>query len=277
MADEPVVVPRSTPAATTPPPAEDFEAKARAYVRDRYGIEDDPDAFKTKHRTVTERASQAEHWERTAQQMARVAQAYQGQSQVQRQPQPQPQQPDPSQLRELWRIDPYEGWTRAHNELMGQFQTLLARHAQGVDRLTQERANQQQAAASWNAKLGEEYPEAWEPGHDLHKLGRRIFEGWSPQRQAEPDAAYVAASMAAAQLGLAPKARRRAPQEPVEDEVAAQNAERGSRRPSPTRDPNDPPKLTDEERRMAKAANIDPKVMAQMKQARAGKKNVRSE
>src|SRR5688572_2600087 len=109
MAQEPVNIPPSTPAPPPEPPAVD-EAVIRKYAREKYGIEDDdPEVYKQKVGKWREDAELIPRYHGALTQAQRHLELL-------RQPQStqvQPVQEDESQLRELWRIDPMEGWKRA--------------------------------------------------------------------------------------------------------------------------------------------------------------------
>lgn len=266
-----VVVPAPAPAPASAEP-EIPEARLRAYVREKYGVEDDPDTWKTKHREVVERASRADAAEQRASQYEAYIRAAQAQQPRQVVP-PLTAQPSETDMRELARIDPYEAYQRMFSREREQWQSLLARHARGVDELVQAREHTSRIQQQFLTRLQEEYPEAYDGRTTLHKRGAEIYrDELSPEQRNAPNGAYIAARMAAAEIGLMPKAKRGASAVDP-SELAGQSVDRGSRRPSPAE--VDAPKLSDREKHIAEVMGVDAKVMAQAKSAKANKQNLR--
>ena len=154
-------------------------------------------------------------------------------------------------------------------------QSLLARHARGVDEIVAHRLTSQKAAETADQRLRQEWPEAYDASTDLHKEGMKIYwQEMSDAERASPMGHLVATERAAGRLGLGPTSRRGPDVVSGKSaESAGQNVGRGGRRPAE----EELPKLTARERSMAEAMEIDPKRFAEMKKHRQSGANVRVE
>ncbi len=255
------------PIAPAPVAAEPDEATLRKYVREKWGIEDDPDTYKGKAAKWREYEEKIPQYEQALGVASQIIRTYQGQPAPQAGAPPQATPDEEAQLRELARIDPWAYDQRVQGkrrqEIVGEAEQ------RAYARLQYDRISEQAGQA-----LATHWPEAYDTTSDLHKLGRQIYyQEMSDLERAHPHGFYVATERAAGRLGLAPKGRR-SPVVDKADEVGSQNVERrGSR--APASEPDDLPRLTAREQEMVERTNVDPKVFARMKKARMEKKNVR--
>ena len=256
------------------PPVEDEETKFRARVKERYGIEDEPEQWKEK----TTRWQQAEQ---VAAQQAQALQEHQqalqlaahrraAMEQQGRREAPPPKLETEDELRELSRIDPYTGMQKLLQRERGQWQSLMARGFQDLHGTVQSTIGPMaetmlaRQRAETEQTLEHAYPEAFEQGSDLFKMTQQIYYGETdPQSRLFPGSMSAAVERAAGRLGIAPMSRRGA----TSDRAAssdAQSAERGSRRPQGD---DVLPRLTEKEDALADDFGLDKKVYAQQKKA----------
>jgi hypothetical protein len=250
VVDTPIVA--AVPPAPPEPTPEQIETTAKAWLKDKHGIEDPAEI-----ETYRSRARQADEYERALRQPPR---------QYVQPPAPSPpSQPAGQMSREEWqeieqlgRINPAAATVR----IMAQF---------NAEREARESANRQQqthqtvamisaaqafrdgqsGAETW---IKSEFPEAMDGRSKLNKEAARVWDTM-PWLAQHGDGMRTAVSIAAANLGEIPRSKRPAPST-SRAEVEAQSPERGTKRPAP--DTDDTP-ATARERRIAAQMGIDPK------------------
>lgn len=254
---EPVVLDRAAP-------SEPDETRLRQYVRDRYGIEDDPDAYQVK------RAQWAQ-----AEQAAALVPQYEAalrhfMSQTPASAPAAPAAPAPPA--------PDDGTpvTRAQLKQLNEYwQSTMARVAREMDERVATHLSTRELAAVARRTVEEEYPEAFEPGSELNKLAAAIWEGYPPAIQQHPDASRMAAEQAAGRLGIGPKSRRTPAGPPPaarQAAVAAQSADKGGRRSG---EPSESVSLTAQDKRLMESMGLtDERAFRAAKAARAAGKNL---
>lgn len=249
MADEKPVP--TTPEPTTPPEIPDEVLRAK--VKERWGIEDEPDAWREKRRQEREALDTIPRYQAALTELARRAQAAQA---------PATREPDEATLRDQARLDPWVAIQHVRQQDRQAFQSEL----QEVKQTLYAREWQSHAERA-NTQLAEWWPEAHDKTSDLHREGLRIFQSMSPEEQARPDSGLRATQMAAGLLGLPPKPKRGAETRAVADEVAGQRAERGSRAPKAEAET---PKLDARQAKIAKVFGVSAKQYAARRKDLAG-------
>ena len=245
MADEkPVPTTPETPPAAPP---EIPDEVLRAKVKERWGIDDDPDTYKSKRQQEREQLDTIPRYQAALTELARRAQA----AQAARTQQEQPKELDEATLRDQARLDPYVAIQYTRQQDRQAYDEKFQRLEQAFY------AREWQASADRaNNQLAEMWPEAHDKTSDLHKEGLRIFQSFSPEEQNRPDSGLRATQMAAGMLGLPPKSKRSLDARSVADDVAGQNTTRGSRTP---KGEETPPALTDRQAKIAKTFGVKPK------------------
>lgn len=253
---EPEVQPGSpapvAPPAPPEPSPEQIEAAAKAWLKDKHGIEDP-----TEIDTYRARARQADEYERVLRQPPRQY--------VQPQAPPPPAQPAGQLTREEWqeieqlgRINPAAATVRI---MAIREQEREAREAQQRQQHTSQTVAMISAAQAFRdgqaraeKYIRDEFPEALDGRSKLNKEAARVWDAM-PWLAQYGDGMQTATQIAASNLGELPRSKRAAPA-PSRDEIDAQSPERGTRRPSKADDDTPP---TAREKRIASQMGIDPK------------------
>jgi hypothetical protein len=244
VADE--TVPQGTPPApATPAPAPEIpEERLRALVKERWGIDDEPESYKSKRQQEREALDTIPRYQAALTELARRAQAAQPKE-------PEPKELDEATLRDQARLDPWVAiqYVRQRDQQAYQSEIQdLKRQVYGREFRDLEKAGFGQIEKNW--------PEAYDKTSELHKEGQRILlQEMSEQERLHPHAALIATERAAGRLGIPPKSRRTSETRSVQDEVAGQRT--GSGR-SP-RVADEPPKLNDRQKKIAKAFGLKEK------------------
>jgi hypothetical protein len=264
---EPIEITPATPP-TPPPPAEPDETTLRRYVKEKYGIEDEPEAYKGKAARWQQLETEFPKYQQAVGVAKTVIEAYQRAGQTK--PTGQADD-DEAALRELARIDPYEAYRRLEAKRTAvaadeRRQLIEEASQQGYARYRNDQEHERASSA-----LREAWPEAYDTSSELHKVGMQIYHReMTDWERALPNAHYTATERAAGRLGLAPKARRSNVDKTIE--VESQNVGRGARRP--VADEGDEVKLTQRERDMAEAGGVDPKIFAKTLAAKRAGRNI---
>jgi hypothetical protein len=252
--------------AESPPPPEakpdDFEPRYKAR------LDEDPEI-----KRLRERADRADALERELQAAPPLAPRP-----PQYAPRPAPsqgQQFDLNRWRDLARIDP----GAAYLEMEALRETRRMQELDGLKRQTADAILQSQqyqiSATSAHDWLKSELPEVFDGRSALQKRAVEIYNS-EPFYTSRGDGHKLAAMMAASELGIVAKSKRRAESDPgVERDSVDQNVERGTKRPiRHEEDASDKP-LSSQEKKIMREMGLDEKKFRAARKARREKKDVR--
>ncbi|MDR7528643.1 MAG: hypothetical protein QN130_12280 [Armatimonadota bacterium] len=180
---------------------------------------------------------------------------------------------DEEELARLARLDPWAALKRWEKRRL----TDMAKMAALAEQRAAKRAEMLLAAREAAARLQAEWPEAYDPSHELYRTAAAVYHReMTPQERALPHSFYVATERAAARLGLPPRSRRTTHATATRaTEARAQSVSGRAARP-PEKEAAEE-ELTPEERRRIEIMGITPEVYRKAKAARKAGRNVRVE
>lgn len=202
----------------------DDETKFKAWLKDRYKIEDAPDEFDKKRSAWQRAESEIPQYQSTL--TALIEHVKQNQSEVQQGPVRESPEMNEERLRQISRTDPYEGTKRffaqKEKELEERFNQTAVQAAQQSEYQSVRREGLRRA----HDIVKEQWPEAFDTNTDFHKMGKQIFQQeMSQAEQQHPMAFLIATERAAGRMGVAPKGKRR--NNNRSEQVSAQSVSRG--------------------------------------------------
>lgn len=250
---EAVAAPTSTAAPTEPRPDEDA---VRRVLKEALGTDD--------LASVRRRLAEADVFEEALRAVTAQAEA----------PPTAPAAPpatprdDEEELARLARLDPWQALKRVTER-----QRLeMARMAALAEQRGAWRAKAELTTREFAARLQQEWPEAYDPSHELYRMAAVIYHReMTPAERALPHGFYVAAERAAARLGLPPRSRR-ATEPSRTTEARAQNVSGRGSRPTPSEEVGS--ELTAEEKRRLEIMGVSPEVYRKAKAARKAGRNL---
>lgn len=272
MANDPEILEKDKP-----PEVEIPEERFRSYLKDKYGIEDDPDTYKgrvTKWKEAEESVPQFQTALVTLYQRLQARELG-----IEKDAPPVKDEPevDFNQLREFAKYDPL-GAMAKWDEIKSRKATKEreTQHAQLMEAVRRE-VGAGDIARTAAEQLRAQWPEAYDKDHELHKMGREIY--WrelSPAERQSPNSFLRAAEVAAARLGLPPKSKRVAPKEvDVDAEVDAQDVSSNSKKPR--KDPEDNIKVSEREKKMLSVMGLDEKTFKKVRAANKAGRDLKGE
>jgi hypothetical protein len=231
----------------------DDEAKFKAWLRDKYKIEDDPDTFDKKRSAWRKAEEEIPQYQSTLSALIEHVKA--NQTQVQAAPVANAED-DEEKIRQIARMDPYEGakryFAKKEKELEARFNETAVQAAQQSEYAVARREGLRRA----HDVVKQQWPEAFDTNTELHKLGKQVFQQeMSQQEQQHPMAFLIATERAAGRLGFAPKGKRGNSNRT--SAVSAQSVSRGGVKGDTATD--DKP-LTARQRQIATGIGVDEKV-----------------
>lgn len=213
--------------------ATDDESKFKAWLKEKYEIEDDPDSYKGKRAAWKKAEEEIPQYQSTL--TALIEHIKQNQDVVQ-QPNVRQDEFDEEKIRNLSKLDPYEGTKRTlarfEKQVEEKLNTIATQSVQQAEALQTRREGLKRA----HDIVKENWPEAFDTQTELHKMGRQVFQNeMSPMEQNHPLAFLIATERAAGRLGVAPKARRSSNASNRRD-VSAQSVSRSGTRQTSNED-----------------------------------------
>lgn len=188
---------------------DEFETKFKTRLREQYGIEEDPDSFKTKRETWQKHESEAPQYIATINALIEYVKQKEALSSQTAVPQQGEPAVDEERLRNLARLDPYEVQKRQMADMERRFNERLEESRKVASQASEQAVLHREGLRRAHDTVKENWPEAFDQNSELHKAGKAIFnQEMSPQEQAHPMAFLIATERAAGRLGVAPKGRR---------------------------------------------------------------------
>lgn len=217
-------------------PAEELidETKVRAYLKDKYGIEDDPDTFKGKVAKWRQVEEEFPKYQQFAQEVIKYVNTPNDEP-TRPQPKATPAVPadeiDEEELRKLARLDPFDATKRYTEYREAKLRKEFDERTRQTMQFADGRVRAEQAREQHNQWVVSEWPEARDQSSELYKTGQMIFQQeMSDLDKRRPDAFRISIERAAARQGIPPASRRK-PAEATSDDIASQSVERrGSRK-----------------------------------------------
>jgi hypothetical protein len=237
-----------------PVPAADEETQRRTWLKEKYGIEDDPDTFKTRRATWSKAEEEIPQYQATLTALIQHVRDLEG-SKVAAPVQTAPAD-DEERLRTISKLDPYEGMKRYFSN----FEKKIDEKISGVQAYSQKSSEaavvrRESMRRSYDI-VKENWPEALDTATELHKTGRQIYQQeMSDWEKNHPQAFLIATERAAGRLGLAPSPKRRKVDRSAS--AAAQSVSRD--RVKPPSDDDDEP-LSNRQKQVSEAMGVSPKV-----------------
>jgi hypothetical protein len=239
-------------------PEADEEVRFKTRLKERYGIDEDPDTYKSRRAQWAKAEEEIPQYQATLTQLVNY---YKQQEELRQAmaPPAAPAQPglDEERLRTIAKLDPYEGMKR-----------VLALKDQEYDQKLQQvqhaSVQQGERAAMYHQTLrrskeivDQHWPEANDQNSELFKMGYRIFhQEMSQAEQQDPRSFLIATERAAGRLGVPPKSRRGSSTR--RESLAAQSVSRGGGKAPETTDEERP--LTSAERNVMSKMEVSEKV-----------------
>lgn len=248
------------------------ETRVREYLKTKYGIEDDPETFKKKRETWTQAETELPKYQ------GALKQVYDYLTLQANQPASTAEGIlDEEKLRQKALLDPY-GATKEYVEYRDkQYNKQVEEREERLLRRINEAIGGARSAEAGRTRLMRDWPEAYDENSELHKLGKSIYHNeLSPTVRSLPDSFVIAAEMAAARLGLAPKGKRETRQVRDVEDVGSQNIGRQTRKPNNTEN-DDSSRLSPNVKKMLSRMDVDPKTYTLANQARRNRQNLRKE
>jgi hypothetical protein len=244
--------------------APEEEAKYKAWMKAKYGIEDEPEKFRESYANARKAAEDLPKYHATLEALitaAREAEEASVNETVQRDTS---DDKEDERLRLTFRADPLEGTKklleRQNASLEKKLEEIELRATQRADINAQSRDVRRQAAAY----VRNAWPEAYDRNSELHKMGKSIYDReMSQEERNDPRSFLIATERAAGRMGIAPMNKRTRVN--VDEDSSEQNVSRQSRRPS---NPNEAPKLTSDQKKYADLMKVSHKTYALMKKQR---------
>jgi len=254
-------IPQEAPVQAAP---DEFESKFKARLKEKYGIEDDPDTFKSKREKWTKAEEELPQYQST---LNALIEHIKAQEAAAVQEPVKKVEDDEERLRTIAKLDPYEGakryFAKKEQELEAKFKEVSTQASQQSQAAVLHREGLRRA----HDIVREQWPEAFDTNTDLHKMGKQIFQNeMSQSEQQHPMAFLIATERAAGRVGMAPKNRRSTS---ARRDVAAQSVSR-DRVKAPDLDDETP--LNSRQKEVIEKMGVDEKTYREARKNRAKKK-----
>lgn len=247
------------------------EAKIKVYLKEKYGIEDDPDTFKTKMARAREAEAALPRYHATLEALVQAAEEAEQNAPKQAVSNAQDPDDEARQDARIFQADPYEGTKRVLGRRDAAIEERIESAKEEAANEAERRIIARDMAREASGQVRNQWPEAFDRSSKLHLLGKHIFQNeMSDTEKRHPRSFLIATERAAGRLGLAPR-HLRADNNPRED-AEEQNVSRQSRRPRST--DADDGKLTAKQQKIAAIMDLDPKQYAKVAKARREGRNL---
>lgn len=271
MAQENVIVQRE-PEPKPPTSAEITDSQYREYVKSKYGVEDDPDTFKTKYQKMREAEEKLPVYEAT---LVKVFETIQEQDEQNRRSQLPPQDREEEELVRLASVNPVAGIKKVRELERTAREQDAIKLLYATDQLIAHRMNSRQGTQTSAASLREDWPEAYDKNSELHQLGKYIYQNEMSNSERQSSTGFLAATeRAAGRLGIPPRSKRPATTVARDMESIEHQDVRGSKSTRAAKE-DDSVALTSREKKMIVNMGLDEKKFKLAKSARAEKRNIR--
>jgi hypothetical protein len=253
--------PQPIPPGTGPVPAADEEVRFKTRLKELYGIDEDPETFKSKRQKWTKAEEEIPQYQATLtaiinhykQQEALAAAMAPPQAAPPVGPSPEDEE---ERLRTIMKLDPYEGTKRILAKRDEQWAGHLEQVQQAAAQQGERSTVYHQTLRRSKEIVDQNWPEANDPNSELFKMGYRIFhQEMAQSEQQDPRAFLIATERAAGRLGMPPKSRRGSSSR--RESIAAQSVSRGRTRPP---DESDEEPLTAAQQRVVEKMGVSEKV-----------------
>ena len=239
---------------------DEFETKFKARLKEQYGIEDDPDSFKTKRSSWTKAEEELPQYQATLQALIQHIKDQQEAGGAQTVASASADD-DEEKLRTISKLDPYEGSKRMLSKFEERLDAKLQQLNQNAVQQSEQAITRREGLRRAYDVVKQQWPEAFDTNTDLHKLGKQIYQAeMSQSEQQHPQAFLIATERAAGRLGVAPKGKRSTNSSTRRDQASAQSVTRDKVRGDS--DEEDQP-LTARQKQVAEGMGVDPKVYKQ--------------
>lgn len=236
-------------------PEDEFEKKFQARLKEKYGIEEDPDTFRSKREAWTKAEAELPQYQQTLQQVIQYVKENEERF-VQKAVQQAPEQDDEERLRALGKLDPYEMQKRVLAKKEQELEAKMQQYSQQSVQQAEYQRNRMEGLRRAHEQVTQSWPEAFDQNSPLHKEGKKIFQQeMSPGEKEHPMAFLIATERAAGRLGIAPKGRRG--NSARREQVAAQSVSRDAVRADGPDDDDKP--LNARQKQVAAGIGVDEK------------------
>lgn len=254
------------------PRAEVSDEQYREYVKSKYGLDDDPETFKTKYQKMREAEEKLPVYEAT---LTKVFETIREQDEQSRISQLNPQDKEEEDLVRLASVNPVAGIKKVRELERTAREQDAIKLLYATDQLIAHRMNSRQSSQSSATSLREDWPEAYDKTSELHQLGKYIYQNEMSDSERQSSTGFLAATeRAAGRLGIPPKSKRPATSVARDTESIEHQDVRGSKSTRAAKE-DDSVSLTSREKKMIVNMGLDEKKFKLAKSARAEKRNIR--